>query len=151
MGVTLCVHGMGIPPYPDTVCDIQSGLSRFALLHGLHSTPSSPASAPPAATGVMWSAVRSVLGWGGRLQPGHQSPLMVRCAATTARRRTVSRLVPRRVCRGQREPELRVPHSRQGRLAIHATGVDHESPSSTRIRGLRIVPRVKERHPCRMR
>lgn len=128
MGVTPCVHGTDVPPYPDTVCDIQSGLSRFALLHDLHSTPSSPASAPPAATGVMWSAVRSVLGWGGRLHPGHQSPLMVRCAATTARRRAVSRLVPRRVCRGQREPELRVPHSRQGRLATHATGVGHESP-----------------------
>ena len=63
----------------------------FAELQLRQRTWSGPCGWPPSVTSVVWSAVRSVAWWGGRPQPGHQSPCRWRCASTVALRRALSR------------------------------------------------------------
>jgi hypothetical protein len=73
------------------------GCTRAPLLalHDRHSTASGPSSAPPAATGTTWSAVRSAEAWPSRPHPGHHGPRSCTHASTTAARRSRSaRLYP---------------------------------------------------------
>ena len=67
-----------MPPY---LTDVRF---RLRLLQIRQRTASSPFSEPPAATGMMWSAVRSVDLWGWVCQPGQVSPF-VRRQLITAR------------------------------------------------------------------
>lgn len=73
----------------------QGAYVRFFLreLHDRQRTLSGPLSAPPAATGVMWSAVRSLLACADTRQPGHQSPNSARHSRTAEARRALSACV----------------------------------------------------------
>lgn len=69
-------------------------LPPFLALHDKHNTANGPSSAPPAATGVTWSAVKGfslVAWWGSLLYPKQTFPKRLRCSLTASARLLRSR------------------------------------------------------------